>query len=274
MVNGLATYALGQGSPLLLMPHPHGLTSGLMAESFLAHQLVATGRRVVTFDPPGAYRSTREPYLDMREMLVCAHDALDAWGVRGAVDVMGHGQGGLCALFLAVEQPEHVSRLVLVGGFSGAPAIRRFRGLPWHWRWWRSPEFGRFQRWSSRLGRGRGNLATHKRLFNLVSRVSYADRDRAPQLAIDSLDQRRPPPLRDRWWAVARRLDCRGSLERVSAPTLLCVGRYDPQAPVACSIELQRGIAGARLAVFEHSGHSPFVEEPGRFAEVLEAFLC
>ena len=40
-----------------------------------------------------------------------------------------------------------------------------------------------------------------------------------------------------------------------------------------CSEELASGIANARLVIFEHSGHTPFVEEPERFVRELEGFL-
>jgi proline iminopeptidase len=42
---------------------------------------------------------------------------------------------------------------------------------------------------------------------------------------------------------------------------------------MACSEELARGISGARLVVFEQSGHLPFVEEPERFLRELNGFL-
>ena len=53
MQNGLAMYAAGAGEPLSLMPYPHGF--GLpFADWPLANLFQQLGRRVVTFDPPGA----------------------------------------------------------------------------------------------------------------------------------------------------------------------------------------------------------------------------
>ena len=56
-------------------------------------------------------------------------------------------------------------------------------------------------------------------------------------------------------------------------PTLLCVGRYDPQTPVKISEAIHKRAADSQLEIFERSGHSPFLEEPERFAQVLTAFL-
>lgn len=57
------------------------------------------------------------------------------------------------------------------------------------------------------------------------------------------------------------------------APTLVIVGRYDQVTPVSCSQEIAKGIASARLEIFERSGHSPSSDEPEKFQEVLLDFL-
>jgi proline iminopeptidase len=51
------------------------------------------------------------------------------------------------------------------------------------------------------------------------------------------------------------------------------VGRHDPQTPLPCSQGLVDGMPDTRMVVFERSGHSPFVEEPDRFREVVGSFL-
>ena len=56
-------------------------------------------------------------------------------------------------------------------------------------------------------------------------------------------------------------------------PALLIVGRHDPQTPVRVSRALHTRIGGSQLVIFERSGHSPFIEEPERFAQVLTGFL-
>lgn len=131
--DGLAVYARGTGEPLFLMPYPHGFTSGPITEGSLATLLKGLGHCVVSFDPPGAHASTRPPRVDMPEMLSCATEALDALHIQGPVDTVGHSMGGLCALALAINRPERVRRLVLVGSGSGGPSLRRHRAMPWNW---------------------------------------------------------------------------------------------------------------------------------------------
>ena len=110
--DGLAVYRLGSGEPVLLFPYPHGSTLRSMAEDSLAALLAGLERQVITFDPPGAYRSTRPMRCDMAEMLACAGEALHACRIKLPVDVVGHSMGSLCALALAIERPELVRRLV------------------------------------------------------------------------------------------------------------------------------------------------------------------
>jgi len=86
-------------------------------------------------------------------------------------------------------------------------------------------------------------------------------------------DQLRPVPVRDRWLASSVNSDYAARLADVSAPALICAGRYDPQTPLAAARQLEAGLPASRLVIFAQSGHSPFVEEPERFAQVVGAFL-
>ena len=71
-------------------------------------------------------------------------------------------------------------------------------------------------------------------------------------------------PLRD--W------DRTADLGRIDTPTLVTVGRFDEITP-ACSQTIADGIKGARLAVFEQSGHYAHEEEPAKYAATVVAFL-
>jgi proline iminopeptidase len=269
---GLAVYQLGSGEPLLLMPAPHGFVAGPTAEGPLATLLARLGRTVITFDPPGAFRSTRTARVNLAEMLNCAAEALVACGIDGPVDLVGHSMSGLCALAFAVEQPDVVRRLLLIGSVAGGPSVLRGRGLPLCWsfadaRFWRAAWLGMW------LRSGHGSLAQHKRMLELIWRASYHDPAHVPSVAVEPDDARRPAPIRDRWPRVAQSIDDSRRLAAVRAPTLVCVGRYDPQAPVACSEELAAGMPSARLVIFEGSGHYPFVEEAERFAAQAAGFL-
>jgi proline iminopeptidase len=274
MRDGLAVYSLGRGEPVLLFPYPHAQTTMPMVQEPLAELLAGMGRRVITFDVPGAYRSTREPVGDIDEVLRAADETLERLGIGGPVDVVGHSMGGLCALAFAVERSQQTRRLVLVGSMSGFPAVLRW-GLPktrvhvLHANYWRLAV------WGLRVKSGRGSLATHKKLQNLMEGVSYHDPSFFTPLEIGADDYEQGVPIREVLWGrnMVRRLSYADRLGSVRAPTLVLVGRHDPEAPPPCSEELATGIPGAELVVFERSGHFPFIEETPRFVDTVGAFL-
>ena len=256
--DGLAVYRLGAGEPLLLFPYPHGSTLRPMAEDKLAALLAGLDRQVITFDPPGAYRSTRAMRCDIAEMLSCAEEALEVCSVKPPVDVVGHSMGSLCAQALAIERPELVRRLVLVGSLSGWPAVMRW-STPHNWSPWRDAQWWQCMWLGTCQMLGLGNLAVHKRLDNLIEQASFVDQSHVELWTIQPGDAKRPPPPRSAWLGAVRRVNYASRLGGVQAPTLLLVGRHDPQTPLACSQELVAGISNVTLLIFEHSGHSPFI---------------
>jgi proline iminopeptidase len=270
--DGLAVYRVGAGEPALLFPYPHGSTLRPMAEDKLAALLAGRGRQVITFDPPGAYRSTRAMRCDMAEMLACAQAALQVCQVRPPLDVIGHSMGSLCALGLAIERPALVRRLVLIGSLSGWPAVMRW-STPHNWSPWRDRVWWQCIWLGTRQMLSLGNLAVHKRLDNLVEMASFVDQRHVELWTVEPGDAKRPAPPRSAWMRAVRRVDYKARLGQVQAPTLLLVGRHDPQTPLACSLELAAGIEDAKLCIFEHSGHSPFVEETERFGNEISSFL-
>ncbi len=82
------------------------------------------------------------------------------------------------------------------------------------------------------------------------------------------------PPL-----AGARMLDDHGAIDwrdmlhTISIPTLVCVGRFDRNAPLPAAEHVADAVPGARLAIFEQSAHAPFYEEPEEFNRVLQEFI-
>jgi proline iminopeptidase len=266
--DGLAIYRFGKGEPTLFMPYPHAASVvGDPVPTALIEGLVQADREVITFDPPGAGRSTRPARVDLAEMLDSAEEALQQCSVNGPVDVVGHSQGAFVALAFAIERPQWVRRLILIG--AGGPSWMRAPGALWN----RShPAFWRFGLWGLVYQLTR-RLAAEKRMLNVVSQASWVERNRAPQRHAALLDWLRPAHPRTRWGQVARHLDYRPRLREVHVPTLVLVGHYDPQTPPACAEELAASIPNARLVLFEQSGHYPFLEEPEAFWAAVRAFL-
>jgi proline iminopeptidase len=271
--DGLAVYDLGSGPPLLVMPNPQGMVRAPEAHGPLVELLAGLGRRVITFDPPGAFASPRPPRLGLDEMLACTREALAVAEVATPVDVVGHSQATLCQLALALAAPATVRSLVLVGAVDGGwRTTRRAHGMPWCWPL-TDPRRWRFAVLAAPLAVGRADLARLKRLQRLYTEASFVDPSLAPAVPIEPGDRRRPPPPRARWQASIRRVDLRPRLSEISAPALVGVGRHDPQTPWPDNAAIAAALPAGRLEVFERSGHYPFVEEPEHFTAVVAAFL-
>lgn len=71
-----------------------------------------------------------------------------------------------------------------------------------------------------------------------------------------------------------KHFDLKPHLPSIRVPTLIVVGRHDWITPVECSEVIHRLIPDSRLEIFENSGHSPQLEEPERFQQVVREFLA
>jgi pimeloyl-ACP methyl ester carboxylesterase len=123
---------LGTGSPLLLI---HGGLGDALAWVPILPEL-ARNRRVIALDLPGhgladPFDYTNVDLLDLARTFL--RNCLDMLELR-AVDVVGSSLGGLCSVAFAIQSPDRVARLVLVGmpgGYKrGVPMQLRMLGLP------------------------------------------------------------------------------------------------------------------------------------------------
>ena len=239
--------------------------------------LAGLGRRAVTFDPPGAYASTRRPDVSMREMLECSIEVMKIAGIETPVDVVGHSMGGLCALALAIEYDDIVDKLIVIDSLTGGPAVRRHRALPYNWRF-QSRNFRRFVRHGLKAATGVATLRDHKILQRIVMNASYHDEfylaSHLADIGPDNpADRHIHAPARNVWPTKIARLDYVKRLTSINVPTLIIAGRYDPQVPQSAAEEMHAGVRGSRLVFFEESAHYPFIEEPDRFIRELQSFL-
>jgi pimeloyl-ACP methyl ester carboxylesterase len=64
-----------------------------------------------------------------------------------------------------------------------------------------------------------------------------------------------------------------GDLQRITAPTLIVQGEFDPFWPPPVAERMQRGIEGAELLVVAGAGHVPHLDDPALFNRTVEEFL-
>jgi non-heme chloroperoxidase len=176
---------------------------------------------------------------------------LDAVGVESAV-IAGHSMGSIVAERVALDHPERVAGLVLMGA---------------------RPTFDR------------PNLhelfAAVAKLTDPVDPVflrefqeSTIARPVAPGL-IDMAVSESQKLTADVWRELRDgviRVDFSAELPSIAAPTLVIAGEYDDVAPLGDAGELAALIPGARLAIYDDAGHAMHWEDPARVAGDLAAF--
>ncbi len=177
--------------------------------------------------------------------------------------VVGASTGGMVALSYAARHPEGLAGLILVGTGASQRFIEGSIYDPQH------PRAAQMQRASQALATGTAEGAAEWR--RTVWSLSVRDPEQTP----------RPPGMRS-FFSIERlqgligqlpRFDLEEAIKAIRVPTLVMVGRHDPQAPLPNSQRIAAAIPGARLVVFEQSGHFPYIEEPDAFRAALRQFV-
>ena len=200
-----------------------------------------------------------EPFSRRDDLLA----VFDAAGIATAA-VVGCSIGAGFALDFAIEHPERVDKLVLVGvtpyGFEHPddPALVEM---------WEAVdaaiEGGEFETagrmearaWVDGLGRPEGS---------------------APQWLIEKVVEWSIPINQVESWGESVQLDppTMERLNEVVAPTLVLVGLADAEVVIAGCRATASGIPNARLVELEETAHMPNLEVPDAFNAALEDFLA
>ena len=268
-VNGTTLFyeTIGDGPPCLCLHGGPGTDSSGLRRT-LTPLAEALGLRLIVYDHRGHGRSEWVPVEQ------CTQDQLvaDVEGVRQAlglerVHVLGISWGGFLGLMYAARYPHALATLAVVGAAASgefmtrAEANARAQSTPAQWAAYRAL-------WDGSLA----DDAAFAEAFATIRPLYFFDRS----LATASVQARAETRHR---LAVRRfiieheypRYDCRAELSRIVAPTLVAVGRHDWICPVDQAEEVHRLVPHSTLAIFEHSGHSPQVEEREAFARRLAA---
>jgi pimeloyl-ACP methyl ester carboxylesterase len=167
--------------------------------------------------------------------------------------VVGHSMGSMVAQRLAIDRPERVARLVLVGSTPtcAGPAVREVEAT--------------LQGFGEEVPRD----------FVVDFQASAVARPPSPAFieALVAESCRIPARVWRALVASFARFDTRLELGKIAVPTWIVWGDADGFFGRADQELLHAGIAGSTLSVYEGTGHCPNWEEPERFARELAAFV-
>jgi pimeloyl-ACP methyl ester carboxylesterase len=257
-VNGARIYyeVAGEGEPLVLV-HA-GIADSRMWEGQFA--AFSERYRVIRYDMRGFGKTEMvdEPFSHHEDL----RGLLDFLGVERA-HLVGCSMGGGAVLYFALEYPERVGNLVLVGS-----AIGGF-----------GPDFGPPKEWDELVAADEaGDL---ERVSELEVRMWVDGPNRAPEdVAVPIRDlvremnlialQTEAAGLGEEWEPEPPAAD---RLHNIHAPTLLIVGDEDQPRIFAAADLLERELPNERKVVMHGTAHLPNMERPEEFNELVLEFL-
>ena len=251
----------GDGQALLLI---HGFTGSSESWAPLLPEL-DRDRRVLTVDLLG-HGASDSPSPERHAVERQAADLAEILAQLGAgtTDILGYSFGARVALRLALDAPASVRRLILESPSAGIArardrAARRGEDRRWVEQLWRGDMDGFVRDWAAQpIFASQTGLSAALRAQLLAERA--ANRPEGLAASLLGAGQGVMTPLHDR-------------LGEIEAPTLVISGGLDPRGS-ARARELAEGIPGAIGVSIQDAGHTPHLETPGRFRELVMSFLA
>ncbi|MEW6186527.1 MAG: alpha/beta hydrolase [Thermodesulfobacteriota bacterium] len=174
--------------------------------------------------------------------------------------VVGISLGGAITTELAIRHPELVSKIVLVStGAGGQSSVQP------------QPEYmALFVR-----DEAEDLEARTRRVYTAIAGKGYMDNH--PEDLNQVVKHQKAKPMStesyQRQFGAVLTYDTSSRLDKISAPTLVIHGDYDPLIPYGNGQYLADHIKGARLSTFPGVGHLPHIEATEQFNRVVIEFL-
>ena len=247
-----AQHGQATGIPVLFL---HGVTDSWRSFEPLFDHLPPELRAIAITQRGHGDSDKPEEGYDFVRMAADVRECMDVLDLAKAV-VVGHSMGASVAQRFAIDYPDRLVGLVLMGAFRtihGNAGVQAF--------------------WDSSLSSLADPVAEP---FARDFPVSTLARPVPDELLDVVVAESVKVPARV-WRALFRSFletaDFSRELSKVTVPTLIVWGDRDTYTPLADQQALVAAMARARLVVYAGAGHTFHWEEPRRFAEDLVAFL-
>ena len=272
---------VGKGDPMIIIPGgPGGAHPG-----YRVFDSLAKDNEIIYYDAFG--RGKSDTAKDVKEYSL-ARDIDDLEGIRKALhfekwSVLGHSYGGLVAQGYALKYPDRVSHLILANTFHSFIMWQKNDDNSNHEIQTNYPEV-----WDSlMIIREQGAVSSDAKHQELYGKVPYGflyaynpnnfiSRGRKPYPNSFNSKLYYQMVGKDGDFIVGNDIgnfDFRKELKNLKMPVLIYGGRYDRVAVPMMMVKYKEYCPQAKFVMFEHSGHNPQVEEPGKLFPLIEKFL-
>jgi pimeloyl-ACP methyl ester carboxylesterase len=264
-VNGVRIHYQEAGDesapPIVLI---HGFISSNLIWSHVLQPLAQAGFRAIAPDLPGYGYSEKPANAEytIDEQARAVIGLMDRLRIDKAV-IAGASYGGAIASIIALDYPDRVKKLILVGAVTNDDAkqklLLRISCLPLIGDVATPLFLG--SRWILR----KRMEDMYRRMGRPINEKMVASRHHL--LATSNTHRAMIRTVR-RW--SANRIEREASLIR--QPTLLVWGDTDGHIPIENALTMRDKVPHARLIVFRNCGHLPPAEQPQRFVELVAEF--
>jgi 3-oxoadipate enol-lactonase len=246
----------GKGHPLIFI---HGIGANLNFWENIIPSF-SSDHEVIRYDLRGAGLSgfSPEPPLSVELWSRDLGSLMDVLRIKRA-DLVGWSLGGMIGLQFALNSPERVSSLILVGSTP------------------------KLQPAAIRLFEERAKLAENGGMEELVKNTFHTTEESfAPMIR-----EKHPEKLqyfrkmlesyqKENYAAISRALikaDLSDKLEGIKTPALIVVGQYDVRTPLSDSELMCMKLSNSYMKILPDCGHFYGLEQPELFSRVLNNFL-
>ncbi|MEQ9661030.1 MAG: alpha/beta hydrolase [Parasphingopyxis sp.] len=249
----------GEGEPIILI---HGSGAGVSAWANWRGTIpqLAKSARAVAYDVAGFGFTELDPEANYTIEYWLEHLTafLDALGLE-KVSFVGNSFGGTLAAHFALQSPERVSRMAMMGAnllpHEMLPDLDRLA-----WGYEPSPEMMRELLLAFPYDQSIVTDELVQARFEATNRPDY-------QAAFRSMF----PPPRQRW--VNELAPTAEQIATIDCEVLMIHGREDRMVPVDVSIDAARIVPRAELHIFGHCGHWVQMERPREFMSLIQSFF-
>ncbi|MFD0770575.1 alpha/beta fold hydrolase [Bacillus sp. CGMCC 1.60114] len=258
-------FTKGNGEPLCVthLYSQFNETGDYFADSFTSsHQVMVINLK----DAGNSVTACKEEELSMEETLE------DLEAIREALHISswhfaGHSTGGMLGLMYAINYPQSLQSLVVVG--AAASDYTKTKDCIYHPD---HPQFVYMQQLIEdlklpHLTKEERNVLSTKRtklsLYHPEQYETYFSKPIHKTMATSRMNY---------FSKEFRSFDLKEQLPSITTKTLILCGRHDVQCPIAYSLQIHEEIQNSSFVSFEHSNHYPFLEEEEKFSSAITDF--
>ena len=238
----------GAGEPLLLLHGAGGNPGWLPYHQALAQQLT-----VYAPSHPGYDRSSRPDWISsMNDMAHFYRQLIEELSLP-PVRLMGFSMGGWLAAEIVAMCPSYVKSLILVDAAGIKPEVGDIAEILMV-----SQDVAKKLRFYDPTQVPDYDTLMNRQLTPEEEAVQWRNREMTSRLC---------------WKPYFHNPKLPAYLRGVKVPTLIVWGKYDAIIPLNCGELYQKALSNSRLHVIDRCGHSPALEKPQEFLQVVQAFL-